>query len=143
MSRHVSDTPYLGYELTVFEHSATYHSIDVKNEDGDTLYSRGGVKDDQDALMVGKAWVDGYRHRRRETATPATPAKPLPVQQPIPNGSTVVRLRDVLTEAASLVSDQGENEEYDRALAELCQRLLGVDPDGDAKDTIAAILQAL
>ena len=138
MSRHVSDTTYLSHELSVYEQSRASHSIDVKRPDGVVIYSRGGIADDGDALMIGRAWVDGMNWQANRPEP-----KPLPVRQPIPNGSTVVRLRDVFEEAASLVSDQGENEEYDRALAELCQRLLGVDPDGDAKDTIAAILQAL
>lgn len=38
----------------------------------------------------------------------------------------------LLRSAADLMSDEGTNPEYDRALITLTRRLLGLDPDDDA-----------
>ena len=48
---------------------------------------------------------------------------------------------NLLQEAADLLSDSGENEEYDRAIVELSCRILGVSTD--YRDAVHAYLRAL
>ena len=52
-----------------------------------------------------------------------------------------IRVYDVIMAAANLLSDDGENPEYDRAIAELTRTILGAGPERSI--VIARILRAL
>jgi hypothetical protein len=58
------------------------------------------------------------------------------------NKPLTITISDLYTRATNLVSEEGENPEYDRALIELLASLLGLDSD-DARDTIATRIGAI
>lgn len=69
--------------------------------------------------------------------------KPGPILPPKPEPDRHA-MRNLILNAASLISDEGENHEYDRALIELIGNTLGIDPgDESTRDTILAMLRAL
>lgn len=47
----------------------------------------------------------------------------------------------ILTTAASLLSDTGENSEYDRGIGELTKDLLGINPDVADVDALLEIMR--
>jgi hypothetical protein len=51
-------------------------------------------------------------------------------------------IKDVLIAAASLLSDDGENPEYDRAITELTADILGLDK-GDAADILSLVRKGM
>lgn len=135
MSRHVSDTPYLHHEISVIEESRASYHVDVKDSKGNVLAAYTGFTEDTDALMAGKAWVNGTFYGGKHGV--GAPARPRQNQH-------MTRLNDVLQEAAGLVSDGGENTEYDRALVELSGRLIGLDlSEESTRATVLAMLRAL
>lgn len=54
-----------------------------------------------------------------------------------------VKPRTVMLNAASLMSESGENPEYDRALVELVSDLLGVSDFTEPRDAVETLLRGL
>lgn len=146
MSRIVSDKPYLDYRITVEELTRANHVVRVCNAEGVKVFEQSGILEEKDALLVGQAWVHGVRSVSIRSAAPFEvnrPVPPAPVVAKQPD-HLMIRVRDVLQEAGGLVSEEGENEEYDRALVELCGRLMGLDLSDDGpRQAILAMLRVL
>ncbi len=55
--------------------------------------------------------------------------------------ATTVRLHDIMVQAADLMSEDGENPEYDRALVELVSYLAGASP-ADYYEDVADLIDS-
>lgn len=54
-----------------------------------------------------------------------------------------VNAGQILTTAVDLLSDDGENEEYDRAIIELVRDLLGLDWEDETREFVTVILRGM
>jgi hypothetical protein len=147
MQTHLRDYQHGDYTIATYQNRdkntgsiAVYITLS-----GERIGAFGDLDTEPQALQIGKAFCGGYSEGVARQRAPFEVKRPDrgAGQRPGQNHH-MTRLNDVLREAAGLISEDGENTEYDRALVELCGRLIGLDlSNDDTRDTILAMLRAI